>query len=100
MVRSSYILNVPDDSPKEILFRNVWGINMFRFVAKILAASFLFIIGLQFIHHPNDMFRMRNWPGVEKDQEMTAGGVYMYKITGVIICLGASGFAAGTILSL
>lgn len=73
---------------------------MFEFVAKMLAAIFLFIIGLQFILHHNDMFRMRNWPGVKEGQEMTTGGEYMYKLTGVIICLGALGFAVGTILSL
>ena len=73
---------------------------MFELLAKLLGAIFLFIIGLQFIIHPNDMFRVRNWPGVNEGQEMSAGGVYVYKITGIIICLGALGFAVGTILSL
>lgn len=66
---------------------------------NLLFGAVLIFLGLPWIKYPQFLFRLRNWPGVDKSMKMNGGGVKMYQVFGLLISLSGAIIIIYTLLT-
>lgn len=66
---------------------------------NLLFGVVLLFLGLSWIKYPQFLFRLRNWPGVDKNMKMNSGGVKMYQLFGLLISLSGAIITIYTLLT-